>query len=474
MLGTLRNGRLAVEELHRFPNVPLKTDACLHWDVPALFGGVKEGLKKAAALGEPIASVSCDSWGLDCVLLDEREQIISPTFHYRDARTERGVKALLAKVPWETVFAETGIQFMPINTLFHLAAESPERLARTAKVLPIGDAFNWMLCGAARAEVSFASTTQLYNPRTRDWSPVLLDAVGLCAEKFPPLVPPGTRLGRLLPEISDETGLGPIEVIATCSHDTGAAVAAVPASLNSEPPSWAYLSSGTWSLMGVEITVPVITDRSRELNFTNEIGFANSVRLLKNIGGLWLVQECRRAWARAGQDFDYATLTALASAAPPFAALINPADARFLAPENMPATIAEFCRETGQSEPRTPGAFIRCALESLALLYRRTLRQIEELLGTRIERLHVVGGGSKNALLNQLAANACGVPVFAGPAEATAIGNILVQAIALGQLPSLAAAREVVRNSTAIQVFRPCDTAKWDEAAVLFEKFFST
>ncbi len=474
MLGSLADGRLALEEIHRFANTPLRSGGSWHWDMPALWMGIKEGLHQVARRNVPVASVSVDSWGLDCVLLDAHGEVMPPVFHYRDLRTERGVKALFAKVPWEQVFAETGIQFMPINHLYHLAAESPERLARAAQIVPIGDVFNCFLSGVARAEVSMASTTQLYNPRTRTWSKPLLAALGLGPEKFPPLVEPGTKLGRLKPQVASETGLSAdVEVIATCTHDTGAAVAGVPASSQHPASSigtWAYLSSGTWSLLGLELNTPILTDRCRELNFTNEIGFGNSVRLLKNIVGLWLVQECRRAWASAGRDFDYAALTQLAAEAGPFRSLINPADPRFTQADAMPERIAAFCRETGQPVPETPGQFIRCALESLALQYRRVLRQAEELAGAKVERLHIVGGGSKNALLNRFAADACGLPVVAGPAEATAIGNILVQAIALGHLPSLAAGRELVGASFEMMRFEPRDAGLWGMAWGRFQR----
>jgi len=472
MLGSLAGGRLALEEVHRFPNTPLRTDGAWHWDVPALWAGVQDGLRQVARRAVPIASVSVDSWGLDCVLLDARGEVIPPVFHYRDPRTERGVKALFAKVPWERVFAETGIQFMPLNHLYHLAAETPERLARAARIVPLGDAFNHFLCGVARAEVSLASTTQLYNPRTRTWSRPLLAALGLVPEQFPSLVEPGTKLGRLKPAVAGETGLSAdVEVIATCTHDTGAAVAGIPvqdAEFPAPHPTWAYLSSGTWSLLGLELAEPVLTDRCRALNFTNEIGFGSSVRLLKNIVGLWLVQECRRDWARTGRDFDYATLMQLAAEAEPFRSLINPADPRFIPPDAMPERIAACCRATGQPVPETPGQFIRCALESLALEYRRVLRQAEELAGAKAGRLHIVGGGSKNSLLNQFAADACGIPVVAGPAEATAIGNILVQAIALGHLPSLSVGREVVGASFETSRVEPRDAAQW---SAVWERF---
>jgi rhamnulokinase len=465
MLGSLAGGRLLLNEIHRFPNQALKTNDGLHWNIPQLFGELKTGLTKAAQCEQRIASISTDSWGLDYMLFAEDGALIPPTFHYRDMRTVKGVTEVKAQVESETIFAETGIQFMPMNTIYQLAAESQERLARAERLLLIGDGFNFLLSGVAKAEESLASTSQLYNPRAKAWSKRLLHAMNLAVRLFPQIVPSGTRLGPLKEELVRETGLASMDVIASCSHDTGAAVAAVPA----RGKDWAYLSSGTWSLMGVERSSPILTDACRERNFTNEIGFAGSVRFLKNIVGLWIVQECRRAWAKGGQEFDYATLTRMAAAAAPFISMIDPADARFLSPDNMPAKIEEFCRETGQAVPATPGATIRCVLESLALLYRRTLLQIEELTGRRIERLHIVGGGSQNALLSQFTASALQIPVWTGPVEATAAGNILIQAITLGDLPSLEAAREVVSASNNITVVQPDDTSLWEAKYERFE-----
>lgn len=466
MLGSLADGRMTLEEIHRFPNTPIRVEGSLCWNIPTLFMELKVGLKKAAARRLPVASISADSWGVDYLLLDAQGKLMSPTFHYRDARSAQGVTKVKAAVDCPTIFDETGIQFMPLNTIYQLAAEPSERLAGAAQMLMIADAFNFLLSGSARIEESNASTTQFYNPRTKQWSNKLLNALNLSERLFPPIVPSGTRLGQLRKELADETGLPQIDVIASCSHDTGAAVAAVPTSGG----DWAYLSSGTWSLMGVELPAPLINDACRDLNFTNEIGYGGSVRLLKNISGLWLVQECRRAWAAGGQDLDYATLSKLAAEARPFASFINPTDARFLAPPNMPEVIAGFCRETSQPAPATPGAFIRCALESLALLYRRTLRQIEQLTGRKIARLHIVGGGSQNKLLNHFTADALQIPVLAGPVEATAAGNVLIQAITLGHLDSLSAARQVVRNSFILTTVEPANPAVWDEAYRRFLK----
>ncbi len=455
MLGTLANGRISLEELHRFPNTPLRVGESMHWDIEVLFTEVKAGLRKAATLNIPFASISTDSWGLDYVLFDRNEKIIPPTFHYRDPRTARGVERVRGLVPWAEVFAETGLQFMPINTIYQLAAETPERLRAARRIVLLADAFNFLLCGVARAEESLASTTQLYNPRTRDWSARLLNALELSRDIFPPIVPSGTVLGALKQELARELGIKAMPVIASCSHDTGAAVAAVPA----HGDDWAYLSSGTWSLLGAELSSPLLTDQCREFNFTNEIGFGGSVRLLKNIVGLWIVQECRREWARAGTDFDYATLMNLAAEAPPSVSQIDPDDARFVAPGDMPGKIAAFCRETRQPVPPTPGATVRCVLESLALLYAREFAKLETLAGKKFTRLHIVGGGSRNELLNQFTANALGVPVLAGPMEATALGNVLVQAIALGGVPSLAAARELVAKSFPLTRYEPQDPA---------------
>jgi rhamnulokinase len=466
MLGTLDGGKITLEELHRFPNVPVKVGSDLHWNMDALFAELVVGLGKAAARKLPISSFSADSWGVDYILYDKRDQMMSPVWHYRDARTARGVKHVHSCVDWPTIYAETGIQFMALNTIYQLAAEPPERLAQAKQLLLIGDAFNYSCCGVAKNDESLASTTQLYNPRTKSWSKRLLGALGLRETMFAPVVASGTKLGRLKPELATRVGLPQIEVIATCSHDTGAAVAAVPAC--GEP--WAYLSSGTWSLMGVECPEPVITDLGRDLNFTNEVGYGGSIRLLKNIIGLWLIQECRRDWARGGNHYDYTALEELAAQSPPFVSLINPADPRFVSPEDMPAKIAAACREAGQPVPETPGAFVRCALESLALFYRVTLRQLEQLVGKRIERLHIVGGGSRNMLLNQFTANALQIPVIAGPSECTALGNVLVQAIAQGHLPSLAAAREVVRISFEVTTVNPQATADWDKAFARFAK----
>ena len=466
MLGHVDGGRITLQEVHRFANTPLQTNGSLCWNIEALWTELQNGLRKAGSLKIPIHSISTDSWGLDYVLLDEQDKVINPTFHYRDARTARGVENFQTRMDWPALFAETGIQFMPINTVYQLGAESPERLQRARKLLMIADAFNFSLSGAALTEESLASTSAIYNPRTRTWSPNVMSALGVDPSLFTPIVPAGTRLGQLRAAIAAESGCANLEVFASCSHDTGAAVSAVPA----PQISWAYISSGTWSLMGVERKEPVFADACRRLNFTNEIGYGGSVRLLKNILGLWIVQECRREWARQGVDYDYATLTHKAAAAAAFGPLINPADPRFIAPGDMPTRIADYCVESGQMPPDGIGETVRCALESLALQYRKTLRELEQLTGERIGQLHIIGGGSQNRLLNQFTANATGVPAIAGPVEATALGNIAVQAITSGELPSLEEARALIGKSFQLETFAPAERDLWDSAAERFAK----
>jgi rhamnulokinase len=471
MLGRFEDGRLALEEMHRFPSAAVQVLGSLRWDVLRIFDELKIGLRKVAARHVPIASLSVDSWGVDYVLLNAVHPMLSPPFHYRDARTDLTYGRIREQIGSELIFAETGIQFMPINTIYHLASDvekSPALLDLADCFLTIGDYFNYLFSGVARVDESNASTTQLFNPRTRSWSRVLIQRCGFPPKIFPQLVAPGTVLGPLRPEVAGETGLKELQVVATCSHDTGAAVAAVPAQ---EGEDWAYLSSGTWSLLGLELLQPLISEKVREHNFTNEAGFGGTTRFLKNIVGLWILQESRREWARQGLDLDYATLTREAQNAEPFRSLIDPRATRFSKPGDMPQKIAAFCSESGQPVPETPGQFVRSIYESLALLYRVTLEEMEQLTGRTIRRLHIVGGGSQSALLNQIAASATGRQVVAGPAEATAIGNVLIQAIALGHLESLADLRQVVRDSFTLQTFEPLAPEIWQPAYQRFIGF---
>ncbi len=453
MLGTLDAGRLAVEEVHRFSNTPVRVFDALYWDTLRLWHEIQRGLAIAGRERKlALDGIGIDTWGVDFALLGGDGALADNPRHYRDARTHGVMPKVFAIVPRAEVFAQTGIQFMQINSLYQFyalkLAGSPA-LARAHKLLFMPDLLNYWLTGVARAEVTIASTSQFYDPRRKAWATDLLERLGLPTHILPEIVAPGTRLGPLLDSVAEAAGLGAVPVYATGCHDTASAVAAVPA----EGSNWCYISSGTWSLMGAELDQPIIDEQVLEQNLTNEIGVAGKVRFLKNIAGLWLLQECRRAWALEGAEFTYDELVRLAGCAQPFRASIDP-DA-FLEPGDMPRKIAERCRASGQAPPQTPGEFTRTILESLARRYRQVLESLETLAGRRFDAIHIVGGGSRNRLLNQLVANATGRTVIAGPSEATAIGNVLTQAIGAGELSGLAEAREVVRRSFAVEMYRP-------------------
>ena len=454
MLGTLDGGRLQLEEIHRFPNRSLTENGHLHWNLPHLQGEIFAGLEKAAARGVAIAGISTDSWGVDYVLLDAKGNAIGKPYCYRDARTHAAVERLHQTMPFAEIYAETGIQFMTINTIYHFEAQQhadPAVFANADRFLNIADYFNAQIGGEPAAEQSLASTTQLYNPRTQAWSEKIAATLGVKKSLFPRIVPSGTVLGPVSEKLAKLPALAQAKVIATCSHDTGAAVAAVPATGD----NWAYLSSGTWSLLGAELPSPIVTDAARAAGFTNEVGLGGAIRFLKNIAGLWVLQECRRAWEAAGQKFSYEELTQFAADNGPAASHLNLNDPRFLSPGDMPEKITAFCRETSQTVPTNPGEFTRTILESLALTYAQTLAELEKITGRKIEKLHIVGGGSRSALLNQLSADATGLPVITGPVEATAIGNILIQALALGHIASAKELRRLVEASFPTQTFTP-------------------
>lgn len=463
ILAKLAGGHLQLEDVHRFDNGPLRLFGTLRWDIIGIYRELLAGLGKVAAGGATPAGVSVDSWGVDYVYLNAREPLLAIPFHYRDGRNDAAYEKVLAKVGRELVFAETGIQFMVFNTLYQLfddLGRAPEVLGCADCFLGIADYLNYLLSGVARAEESLASTTQIYDPGKRAWSAPLLEALGFPAKIFPAVVPSGTVLGPLLPAVAAETGLGETRVIATCSHDTGAAVAAAPGAGD----DWAYLSSGTWSLMGVELDRPCRDERARAHNFTNEVGCGGSIRFLKNITGMWLIQECRRHWLRDGQTFSFDQLDAQATACAPLRSLIQPNAPRFARPDNMPEKIREYCAATGQPVPGTPGEIVRCILESLALSYRRVLDEIETVTGRRIGVLHIVGGGTRNRVLNQFAADATEREVVTGPVEATAVGNALIQALAVGRIGSLAELRKIVRDSFPLGHYRPRQPGAWADA----------
>jgi rhamnulokinase len=447
MLGTLSGGRLALEELHRFPNQPVQLPTGLYWDSFRLHHEIVHGLTIAGRERKlHIDGIGIDTWGVDFALLGTDGGLIDCPRHYRDPRTIGIPERLFEIVPRGEVFSATGIQIMALNTLYQLYAMhlvSSPALTAAERLLFMPDLFNYWLTGVQRAEVTIASTSQFHDAASGRFATALLEKLGLPVRLLPELIEPGQRLGTLLPALAESTGLGPVPVYATAAHDTAAAVAAVPASGD----DWCYISSGTWSLMGVELPAPVINDASRSLNFTNEAGANGTILLLKNIAGLWLLQECRRAWADEGDPHTYAELIQMAEGAPPAATLIDP-DA-FSQPGNMPARIADACRARSKRE------ICRVILESLAHRYREVLDGLESLTGRAICAIHIVGGGSRNALLNQLAATATGRTVIAGPSEATAAGNVLVQAMGAGEIANATEAREIVRRSFPIEIFEP-------------------
>lgn len=467
ILGTLESGKLALEELHRFPNEPVRLPDGFYWDTFRLFHDIREGLRIAGRERRlKLDGVAVDTWGVDFGLLDANGELCLNPRHYRDPRNQAAYEEALEKAGRERIFAETGIQFMALNSLYQLyaarRAASPG-LWSASRLLFMPDLFNYWLCGEQANELTIASTSQFFSPAKKEWSLGVFDALGLPKAILGRVVPPGRRLGTLLNEICATCALEPASVFTTASHDTASAVAAVPAAGNRP---WCYISSGTWSLMGVEAGEPVINQKSLEMNLTNEIGAEGKIRLLKNIAGLWIVQECRRQWLLEGREYSYAELTEMAAGAPPFVAVIDPD--QFIEPGEMPRRIAEFCRRTGQREPESHAQFVRIALESLALRYREVLEMLEELTGLRIEVIHIVGGGSRNGLLNQFVAAATGRTVVAGPAEATAAGNILVQAMGAGEVDGLGALRRVVRESFYLETIEPRPDPAWDRA---YERF---
>ena len=470
MLARFDGGRLSLEESHRFPNGPVGVLGSQHWDVLRLFAEIKHGLALAARPAG-LDGIGLDTWGLDFALLDRDDRLVGNPFHYRDARTDGMPERAFQRVPREEIFERTGIQFMPINSLYQMLAMVEARAAALEAAetfLMMPDLFNFWLSGHKGVEFTNATNTQMYDQRAGDWAWPLLEKLGLPTRLLGPVTPPATVLGPLLAGVAEELGLSAgVPVIAPACHDTAAAVAAVPAAGGrwaAQGEHWAYISSGTWSLVGAEVAQPVINAQSLAGNFTNEGGVAGTVRLLKNVSGLWLLQECMRGWAERGEARSYEWLLAAAEAAPAFAALVDPDDPAFLHPADMPAALGEYCARTGQPAPAGQAALARCIFESLALKYRWVLEKLEAVLGYRLDVIHIVGGGALNGLLCQLTADATGRLVIAGPVEAAALGNALVQAMALGELASLAEARALLRESFELRRYEPRAGGGWEDA----------
>ena len=467
VLAHLHSGVITTEEIHRFPNHPVEYGGALHWDVARLWFEVRKALSGLDQV--PLAGIGVDAWGVDYALLGERGELLQNPYHYRDSRTAGVMEQVFRLVPREEIYRATGIQFMPINTIYQLFAarrDTPQILRAAERLVTIPDLFHYWLTGNAVCEFTNATTTQLVNPVKRAWATELMTRLDLPAHLPSPIVEPGCPIGKLLPRISGSSALSGTPVIAPATHDTGSAVAAI-----SARDGTAFLSSGTWSLVGTELDAPVVTAEALRLNFTNEGGVAGTTRLLKNVMGLWMLQCCRQSWAAQGQPFEYRELIELAAREKAFAHFVDPDDESFLRPADMPATIDKFCTRTHQPCPPRPGAYVRTILESLAFKYRLVIRNLEHVCGRGIGEIRVIGGGSKNRLLNQFTADATGLRVLAGPAEATALGNVAVQILATGGAGSLKEVRAIVDRSFPTEVFNPRDTGRWDEQAKRFQHY---
>ena len=463
LLGRFESGCLSLTEVRRFPNVPVTAGATLRWNVQALWGEIQQAI---ASTREGLTSIGVDAWGCDYALLNEQGELVEQPYHYRDHRTDEAMASAFTRFPRADIYRTTGIQFLPFNTLFQLHAaqqREPHLFDRAAAFVTIPDLINFWLTGRLACEYTNATTTQCVDARTRRWASELLTRMDLPTRLFGPIVEAGTILGSLRLAGGTEHR---VQVVAPACHDTGSAVAAVHASGTT-----AFLSSGTWSLMGVERPAPVITDRALDLNFTNEGGVQHSTRLLKNIAGLWLLQACRRDWAARGQTLSYDEIVAAAAATRTSGTVIDPDDPAFLNPVSMSDAMVAACRRTGQRVPEGTASFARMIFESLALKYRVVLESLEELTGTTLTTIRVIGGGARNAVLNRLIADATGRLVVAGPIEATALGNLAMQLLATGEVASLDEARTIIERSFPTERFEPRETNAWEPAYRRFREY---
>ena len=464
ILGTLTQDKLELTEIHRFVNQMQLINGHYFWNIFSLFNELKTGLKKCVKdFGIQPESIGIDTWGVDFVHLNKEGLILSLPFAYRDSRTNNSMEDLFRTIPREEVYAQTGIQFMQFNSLFQLFSmvkDQSSLLETTDSILFMPDALNYLFSGVKKSEFSIASTSQMLVPGTCNWNYELIEKAGIPTNILQTIILPGTILGNIQQEVANETGSKPVPVIAVAAHDTGSAIVSIPNTVN----NFVYLSSGTWSIMGIESEHPIISEQTRKLNFTNEGGVDGTTRFLKNIMGMWLIQEVQRIWEVQGIKYSWSEMVELAKKSEPFKFLVNPDDSMFLNPRDMTQAVRDFCYQTAQGTPQNHGETIRCIYDSLALKYRYTLEQIREVTDQPIEVIHIIGGGANNHFLNQLTADSTGLNVIAGPAEATAIGNIMVQAKALGHVGSLSEIRKIVANSFELDYFVPSCELDWDEA----------
>ncbi|MCI5592328.1 MAG: rhamnulokinase family protein [Oscillospiraceae bacterium] len=468
IIGSFDGEKITLKEVHRFTNDPVDLGGTLYWDVLRLFYEIKQGIVKAKIAGG-FDSIGIDTWGVDFGLIDKNGRLLENPVHYRDKRTSGLVEESFKSVPRQKMYDITGIQFMELNTLFQLISlkkQRPEMLERADKMLFMPDLFAYFLTGKMCSEYSIASTSQLIDINTRSWSKELLDAFGIKESLFAPLTEPGTQLGNLSKEICEECGVESVPVISVCGHDTQSAITAVPC----ESGDFAFLSSGTWSLFGTELQKPIVNETSLKINITNEGGFGGTTGFLKNIIGLWLIQESRRQWQREGKDYSYADLEKLALSEEPFKCFIDPDAPEFVPQGNIPERVREFCRKTGQYVPESVGEIMRCIYESLAMKYRMTFEKLCECTGKDYPVIHVIGGGTKDGLLCRMTASSCGKTVKAGPIEATVMGNVAVQLMSDGTIGSISEARKAVAASESLKTYEPENTDEWIKAYESFVK----
>ena len=469
ILGILENNKIELVEIHRFKNQMAHIHGHYYWNIFSLFDELKTGLKKCITeFNIQPDSIGTDTWGVDYALINKEGQVMHLPYAYRDHRTDNSMEEFFEKLSKKETYLLSGIQFMQFNTLFQLFASAEEKysgLNGAESVLFTPDVLNYLFTGVKKNEYTIASTSQLLKPGKAAWEPKLFEAAGIPVSLMEEIIQPGVEIGKVLPEVMEETGSKEISCVSVASHDTASAVASVPA----KGENWAYLSSGTWSLLGIESPVPLVSEKTLEMNFTNEGGVDGTTRFLKNIMGMWLIQECKRIWDEE-EEISWNEIVELSNAAEPFKSLINPDDSSFLNPGNMPLAIKNYCIKTGQPAPENKGEIARCIYDSLVLKYKFTIKQIESVTGKKIEKLHIIGGGAHNQMVNQLTADATGIPVLAGPTEATAVGNIMMQAKALGVVKSLAEIREIIRHSFEVNEYLPSPQLDWEAAYKRFEK----
>lgn len=462
MLATLTNGKIILEEVHRFENKPITIDGTLCWDIDTLFAQVKQGIKNARAKGN-FSSIGIDTWGVDFGMIDSSGDLIFPPVHYRDSRTVGIPEKVWETISRQELYLKTGIQCMPFNTLYqlyYLANNKADLLKKCSKILLTADLFAYLLTGEMRSETTLASTTNFLNPHTKQWDTALLDKLSIPTSILPPIIAAGEKYGKVKKELAAELGIDEVSVVAVCTHDTASAVVSIP----SVKGDFVYISCGTWSLFGTELTAPIINEQSNSADVTNETGINNTTRFLKNIMGLWIIQESRREWNRQGQEVTFNMLEQEALGAIPFRCFIDPDDQRFAAPGDIPARIVEYCRETNQYVPQNRGEIMICIYQSLAMKYRVTFEQLKTITGKNYQAIHMVGGGIKDKFLCQLTASACNITVVSGPVEATVTGNTAVQLMALGEISDLKSAREIIKNSTECVEYYPQNVIEWQEA----------